>query len=275
MRLFALASVAAIALSATAAGQDDPKVTLQWKFARGETLRYEVDTTYEVTGANAATRHSVIQIALEPTEIAKDGVATLKVTFERASAARKGDTARVAELVGKSFTMKMSRAGRISEVKGLQELMKKLHADDDGDDDDGDEDGDDDDGDEDDGANSMQQCFPLLPSAALTKGGSVEHDAVACASVQSAPRIKSTLKELRDGGKAALVDQGWSIEPKAGEAQAPMGLASAKSSSEILWRVERGVLQSYKAVTSMAGSATGKEFAVKIVVSVKQVSDKK
>jgi hypothetical protein len=276
MRLFLLAGVAAVVLSATATAQDAPKVNVEWKFAKGETLRYEVDTTYEVTGAGAAKKHSVIEIALVPAEVAADGSAALKVTFERATSERKADAARYKELVGKSFTMKMSRTGRISDVKGLAELMKKLRpdGDEDGDDDDGDEDGDDDD--DDDGANSMQQCFPLLPAAALTKGTTVEHDAVSCTNgAEGAPRLKSTLKELRDSGSSAVVEQGWTVGPKKEEAQAPMGLAAASCSSEILWRVDRGALQSYKAVTSMAGSAAGKEFSVKMCVTVKQVPGKK
>ncbi len=268
MRYFTVAAVVALAFATSAAGQESPKVSLGWKFSKGETLRYEVNSLYEVTGASAQSRDGVLLLALQVTEVGKDGNASLKVTIEKCTSGGVSYT----KLAGKSFTMSMSRLGQVSEVKGLKELMKSVDEDgddEDGDDDDGDEDDGDEDGDDDESA-WMQQCFPLMPSAALVKGNTVEQDAT-CKEGQGAVRMKSTLKELRDGGKLALVDQGWTFEPKKGAAN---GVASATSSSEISWLVERGALQSHKTVLSYAGSANGSEYTVKTTVSVKLAAEK-
>lgn len=282
--------VAVIAMPVALHAQDEDKgrekerekVTLEWKFKKGESLRYEMGNSVETEfGGMEITQEQLFGYTMEVVEVAADGTATLKTVYDRIKfkiagpMASEYDSAKdkeapsdslgklMAALLGKSITMKLNPKGEILEVKGYAEVMEKVMKE----------------LEEDMPGTSdmfkrmfsddqlkgmMQLSYGLLPKTPVAKGETWESQASFAMPMlgKLVLKHKSTLKEIQTGGQA-VIDQETKMELKAEEG--PMGaleLSDSKFKSQMVWLAERGAMQSMKGTMTATMSANGQEFTV-------------
>ena len=251
--------------------QDAGKVKLEWKFKKGDLHRYEISTILAVdVPKTPISQETLLGLSFEVVDVDADGTGTLKGTFDLvrfkmtfrmdevdfdSSRDRKQADETIAfrvlrSFVGKSITMTMSRKGEIQKVEGVDELLagalKEFPA-----------------GAEkmtgalkkslsDDRAKGLMQtslsCFPADP---VGPGESWEGSASLSMGMLGKADMKSkgTLRELRDNGAEAVIDVETRMGLKVGESGWPMPgieLLEGKMPTEMIWRVDQGILQSSK-----------------------------
>lgn len=252
MRLMSLS----VLLASVLAPQETEKVSLEWKLKKGESFRYEfvMKSQMEIAGTTQ-NQEIVMGQVFEVTEVAEDGKATVKVTYDRAKIKMDGAMAAdydsekdkkpegllpsiFAGMVGKSITMQLGRKGDVAKVEGMAKMMDDIAKDlpeelqamagmMKG-------------GMGDDYAKSMfQNSLGHLPKDPVSKGETWETSSKSMfgGAGDSSLKAKSTLKEVRDGKEAVIkVDVTFLI---GGEDAEPM-----KSDGEMIWSLEQGRLKS-------------------------------
>jgi hypothetical protein len=284
----ALLLLAALVPALAAGPLEAQEVELLWRFQTGEELRYEqVQTTSSGTPMGAVTGSQTTVIGKHVMGVAGDGAAHLRVTYESlrtvedgpmgrqeydsASGEAPGDpsTAVVAGLVGQSFEMTMGPRGEIRSVDGLDVLVDQLL----------------------DAAGTeggpevrammesifgdeqmtsvMQQGVHVLPAGPVSVGAEWDNELVLSlpfGSVRSEYRY--VLEEIiseGDGTTARIRVSGTvgELEPDPDNPMAGiLSMSGGDLSGDIHFDVDRGVLMSASARTSMALSAMGQEMSI-------------
>jgi hypothetical protein len=293
MRLISISAAILLCLASSLPAQEGEKVTLEWKFKKGETLRYEMSQVQNIEfSGNEMVHEMVFGMAMEITDVTTDGTGSLKMTYDRIKVkmtgpmmasdydsekdkrAPEGDMmGRVfAAFLGKSVTAQLSRKGEClkfegmgklmdaalkelpEEMQGMAEMFKASM--------------------NDDYAKSMMQMsVGFLPKAPVAKGETWSDSASLSLGMMGKMdmKTKSTLKELRNGGKEAVVGQDTKFEFKAGEGgpMGPMEVTDSKMKSEMVWLIDRGVMQSTKGTMSMDMNAGGQEMTISSKIEMK------
>ena len=262
--------------------QDDG-VELRWKYPKGETIRYRMSqkVSSEVNGTPVR-QQMATTVALAVKDVDEKGVVTLEARYEavaaRASGVQEYDydsekdkeppddpAARMmSKLVGQSFGLTMSAAGKVLEVKGYEKLVEAMSR-----------------GVADDEAgrerarqalaqmfsdeafkSRMQQLAPPLPEGRLKKGDGWSGDFTIRMPVVGTVRyvLRSKLADVAGGD--ALIDQEIKVEFKA-DPETPLSeqvqVRDAKGKSTAVFSVARGRFVSQKAAVEMvlvAGKST-------------------
>lgn len=296
MRLLALALVATVS---TAIAQDADKVELKWKFTKGESLRYEM--TYSVdasVGGIDIKQEMLFAFTMGVQEIAENGVATIETRYDRvklkmsgvmeaeydSDAPKKEEEKKEGEegmpdiagmmgkmfgaMVGKSVTMKMNPRGEILEVKGFDKIMEEMTK----------ALGDEAQGEmlkqmmsEDQMKQMFQSGWAMLPDKPVAKGDTWDHKMeTKMAGVGTITmKNKLTLKELRNGGKDAVIKVDTKIEGKPDDEGGMVELTDGKMDSEIGWSLEKGRMESMTGTMTMKMAAGGQEFEVSAALTMK------
>ena len=272
-----------LALPILLAAAPQEKVKLEWKWKKGETLRYEMtQSSTTPTGAGEMKQEQLFGMTMAVEEVGGDGAGSLKVTYDRVKILMSGmmetdyDSDRDKEpptegtgklmsgFLGESVTMKMSTRGEVLEVKGfdaliekvaksapegqgdmMQQMMKQAYSDENM-------------------ASMMQQGYTVLPKDPVAVGDSWESQGTFPMPMMGKMKVttKCTLKEIRDGGKEAVIAQANKIEVDP-EAENPMqGVLEVKDAAgtyEVIWSLERGAMTSMKGDMKMVMSAGGQE----------------
>jgi hypothetical protein len=291
MRTLAMLVPAVLLAPLAARAQDPEKVTLAWRFAKGDVNRYEMKTEVNTTGADGGieiTQEFGFRWALEAKDVAADGTATLDVKYERVMMRMGGigeleyDSDKGGEpdesdpaaalgramgaIVGKSITLKMTAAGRVLEVSGLDKLLDGLG----------------------DGAGAMagmfdeaqlkhmmQTSFAFLPEKPVGPGDAWDHKFE-----YEMPMIgkmkqsgASKLKSLGDGGKSATFRTDVRLTAEGGEGGV-VEVSDGTVETETVWSVADGRLESSSGTMKMKMSAAGQEFDVTAKTSMKRTTGK-
>lgn len=292
MRNLCLSLAFLVAFAGGLTAQETDKVTLEWKFKKGETFRYEMTMNSDMTMGGMEIAHEMIMgQAFEVTDVTADGTGSLKVTYDRIKFKMDGPMAAdfdsdkdkkaddlfgsiFGAMVGKSLTMQMNRKGEITKIEGMakliEEIVKNLPE-------------------EhqamagmfkdqmtDDYVKSMaQSSFGFLPKNAVAKGETWEYATkTVMAGLGKADLTgKSTLKEVRDG-KEAVISQDSKLEFKGGEdgAAGPMGAAEispTKTKGEMIWLLDEGRMKSSKSTATMEFTAGGAEASMTMKMEMK------
>jgi len=270
------------------------KATIGWKFAKGDTLRYELTQTdtSSVAGRDMS-RETTMGMAMVVSDVDDKGVATIKVTYDRMKFSMTGamesdyDSERdkeepedgfgklFAAMVGQSFTFKMNARGDVVAVEGYRKMMDAVF----------DKIGEDalpfpgmQDMFTDDFAKKMMgQSFPKLPAKPVAKDESWEgKDELEMPMMgKVALKVKSTLKELRE--KEAVFAQDSTIEKAEGDdsSGAVVEVTDCKTKATITWNTDAGRLVSSTWTTSLTASANGQEFTSETKGELKLAPKKK
>lgn len=271
-------SVAALTLvSALAApAQEAQKVTLEWKFAKGDKLRYEYSAKVDSDGGDFETE-TTYGLAMEVVSVdEKDGTATIKATFDRiklkytdgdddvdfdsdkGKKPAKDDVpaTTIVALIGKPLDLKLSRRGQVLKLTGIDKVAETFEKDDSDDDEDGGQAGPSftkhfsDDIIE----GQIQSEFGQLAEKPVAKGEAWKNNlplpeptSFAVGGGRAWPS-KFTLKEIRDGAKEVVISQDGG--PTRDDVE-----GSVKS--DRVWDVEKGRLQSSKRKSSFSAGDQG------------------
>jgi hypothetical protein len=287
MRLIPLCLLSLLSVSAVA--QDGEKVTLEWKLKKGDQHRYEATQVMELdAGGNEITVEMLFGLAMEVADVSADGVARLKVTYDRVRFAMSGGpmavdydsdkdkkaedvdpTGRImAGLLNKSFTLDLSRKGECLKVEGHTKIVE-------------------------DAVKDLPEDMPMAEMITenmkkqfgdenIKNGfqlilGFSPRGPVARAETWTTKHstdnlfgkmafdVTSTLKEIRAEGKEAVVKSDAKIavtpSPDAGMLGA-MEVTDSKMKSECVWRVGEGILESSSGTLTLDGTAGGVEIAI-------------
>lgn len=284
MRLISLSAAFVLALTASLPAQDGDKATLEWKFKKGESLRYQMTMVMEMDmGGMQISQEMLFRWLWDVTDVGADGTGTMKATYERVKMKMDGPMAAeydsesgkkpadtdfmgriMASFVGKSLTLQMSKQGQCLKMEGMEKLMdsalKELPE-------------------EmqamaammkasmtDDYSKSMMQLhFGFLPKTAVAKGDTWDDKASLSMGMLGKMDLKSksTLKEIRDG-KEAVIGQETKFEFKPGDGgpMGPMEVTEAKLKNEVVWLLDKGCPQVTKGTMTMDMSAGGQEISM-------------
>lgn len=270
------------------AAPQDAKVELRLKYQKGQELRYKtVQKSVTEAAGNSFHQQMGFVFSMKVEDVASDGAATLKCTYEAASVKATGiqdldyDSEKdkevpdepmlqmLSKLVGQSFVMKMTSLGRVTEVKGFDKILETMMAAA---------------GDEqarqmarqmlqqvfsDDAFKSMmQQMSPVLPDGKVGPGDAWATDSALKLPMIGAVKysVQSRVTGIRE--KNAYIEQEIKMELKPGQDQDnPLAglfeLKSSKGRSSCVFSVERGVFLSQKIQMEMTFSAGGQEMPIK------------
>jgi hypothetical protein len=287
MKLIAAALALALPLQ-------DGKFDLRWKFEKGQALRYRTVQKNAIEAGGIAIEQEMSQVmSLTTAEVDDQGTGTLTVKYESLAARGSGlleydyDSEKdkkesdnpmvkvLANLVGQTFTMKVTPSGQVKEVKGFDKILEKMLAAG---------------GDEnsnmmfkqmlsdDTMKTMMQQWFSPLPAEKVAKGEAWSNDVSMPVPPlgQMKMTFKSRLADVKDG--SAHIDQDIKIELVANKnAEAlpiPVEMKDVKGKSTAVFSVEKGRFLSSKIEIQFSMAAAGQEFSVKTNGSTEQVEKK-
>lgn len=290
MRLMSLCLAFTLCLAGSLTAQDGEKVSLEWKFKKGETFRYEMSMSIAMDlGGMEIDQEMIMGQAFEVTDLTEDGTGTLKVTYDRikfkmdgpmsadfdSDKDKKGEDmfgAIFGAMVGKSMTLQLNRRGEVLKVEGMAKMMEDIIKDL---------------PEEhqamagmmkgqmnDDYAKSMSQMsFGFLPKGAIAKGDSWDAESkTTFAGLGKADlKGKSTLKEIRDG-KEAVVSQEFKLEFKGEGGDGPLGateVSPTKTKGEMVWLLDQGRMKSSKSTSTMEFSAGGQDASMTMKIEMK------
>lgn len=254
--------------------QDPPATELAWKWRQGERVRYEIERRIRIdrpAKADKAEGRILLGVVLEVEEAGGRGAAKVKITLDR-TAASGGDSVpkvdydsdrdrevsehhyvrKLANLVGKSFSIRMDGTGAWSDAgefeklvlramelepgrftaKELETEVRRISVP---------------------LQNLMEQALGVMPSKSVKRGEPWENriGRFDLSAAQGSFVGTSTLKEMR-GREAVIVQSlGCDFPDKAG----PAGVV--KGSGEVLWDPDRGRLVSMNSnLTLTTGAET-------------------
>lgn len=267
--------------------QADGAIELRWKLRKGDELRYRTSHKSTAEGAGVfLEKEMAITYAHAVTEVDERGVAILRCTYEALAVKASGiqnyeyDSRKdkepppdpgvrtIARLVGQSFTLKLSPAGRVTEVRGFDKILDALVKDT---------------ADPEAVRKALQQVFsdeatqsmmqqiylPLPPEKvpvgnAWTNEISFEFPVVGRVKLET----KSTLAGVEAG--RARIEQAMKMELK-GEGGAPVKLGRFKGKASGLFSIERGIFLSSQAEIQMTVSSAGREMDIRTASEVRLV----
>src|SRR5262245_24664207 len=134
MRLTLISCAFVLAFSTVLPAQEGDKVTIEWKFKKGDTFRYEMSMVNETElGGMEIATDMIMGQAFEVTDVKDDGTGVLKVTYDRmkfkmdgpmsvdfdSDKDKKADDAFGAifgAMVGKSLVLHMSTKGEVVKI---------------------------------------------------------------------------------------------------------------------------------------------------------------
>lgn len=278
------------------------KVEVKWKFEKGRELRYRHVQKQTMEFAGTAMEQQTAQTHLWTVKDVDDkGVAGIETKVVAVAAKGTGPTgeydydsekdkeapanpqvAMMAKMVGQTFAMRMTPAGKIVELKGydklvdemlkdlgddagpMKEMLKQMLSDDTM-------------------KSMMQQMAPMLPEKPVAKGESWKNDFTLKMPMLGGMKfgITSTLADVKDG--EAHIAQDWTIELKAdGEGADPnnplagaVQIKDSKAKATMVFSIERGCFVSQKMTMQMTMAAGGQEFPIKTEGELKLVEAKK
>jgi len=298
MRLLALPLVFSL-LATVASSQDPEKVHLAWKFMKGESLRYEMTYGMDMNIADMEIKQEILSaFTMGVQEVNADGSATVEMRYDRVKIKMSGvleveydsdapkkeggekkegeegmpDIAGMMSramgvMVGKSFTVRMSRKGEMSDIKGFDKIMEAMAK----------EFGAEGGGEmlkgmysEDQVRQMFQSGFGFVPNRAVAKGESWDNNAEFKLEQLGTMSMKSklTLRDIKREGKEAAIKMDTKIDVK-GDEGAMVEVTDGKMNSELTWSVELGRLESMSGTMTMKMGAAGQEFDISAAITMK------
>ena len=267
-------------LAAPAFGAD--QVELKWKLQKGEKIYYVMsqESKTEVMGMEMV-QDMTFYFLQEVLDVEKDGNINLKLSYERIITKMKGPgmdseydsdskikpkdddvmSIMMGAFVGQSFNMKFTPYGEIKDVGGVSEfldsitkiiseqpngemmaqMLKSSYN-------------------EKTIKDMMQQNFSLLPKEPIGVGGTWKNEGSfsMMGLGEMSLSTNSTLKEIKDEGKTAIIGQDITISFS--KLASPMvEIKDTTFSSEITWKVDTGRMESMKSTMTMNMVANGQE----------------
>lgn len=281
----------AVLVPCLSAAAQDEKVTLRWKFEKGQVLRYEMTQTSQtdVNGMEMS-QEMLFGYTMEVVAVDDQGEAELKTTYDRVKfkmsgmmesdydSDRDGEpadamTRMMAAFAGKTFTMRMDVRGKIRKVEGMEKILEEMTK-----------------TMEEEGiptetikqmfddermGSMMQSGFALLPEDAVGKGDSWESEESPELPMWGKMKQKNrfAFKEVRAEGREAVLDLDQKTEMESGGGMMEMKEMTGKF--EVVWGVEEGRMRSYKGTSTMTMSANGQEFTTTTKMEVEFKPKKK
>ncbi|MBI2932111.1 MAG: hypothetical protein HYY16_10715 [Planctomycetes bacterium] len=285
-----------LSLMVVPAVAQDEKVTIEWKFKKGDVVRYEMSQTAQTSMNEMEMKQEMLfGTTMETKEVDEKGAGTIEIKYDRvkvkmsgmmeveydSDAPKKGEgeddhadpAAMMAKvwgaMVGASVTAKMSPKGEILEVKGFDKLMDSIVE----------RFGDDQPGmgemlkemyNEDQMKQMMQLSYGILPGKPIGKGDTWETKGKFALPGMGEMGLenKATLKEIREGGKEAVIGMETKIEKGEGD-EAPVKISGGKMTSELVWSIERGRLESSKGTMKMGLEAGDQSVEMTMTMGMK------
>ena len=293
MRLIALSAAFLLCLASSLPAQEGEKVTLEWKFKKGDSHRYEISYLMEMEiSGTEITQEMLMGTQMDVTDVTAEGVATLKVSYDRIKAKMSGpmnsdyDSDKdkkpgegdilgrvMSAFLGKSVSIQLTKKGECVKFEGMAKLMEeaikempeeqqamgemmKASMNDEY------------------GKTMMQMSMGFLPKAPVGKGDTWSDTAALSMGVigKMDMKSKSTLKEIRNGGKEAVVGQDIKFDFKPGDgggAMGPMEVTESKMKAEMVWLVDKGIIQSSKGSMTTDMNAGGQEMTMTMKMEMK------
>jgi hypothetical protein len=299
MILLVLAVLAPFDPGFAALAQDkQDEVVLQWKYQKGETIRYRMSQKVSSDANGTPVRQEIATtMSLEVNEVDATSVVTLVARYEAVAARASGiqeydyDSEKdkeppdepaakmLSKLVGQSFTMRMGPDGKVLDVRGCEKLVEAMS--------------------QGLGENEaarekarqalrqmfsdeafksrMQQLVPPVPQGAVKKGGSWSSDFTIKLPIVGdvAYGIRSTLSDVKDG--EARIDQVIQVEFKGG-GDRPLAeqieVKDAKGKSTAVFSIAQGRFLSQKASVEMTLIAPRSRIPVRVETELKLLEKK-
>jgi len=290
MKLLAAALLLALPLA-----QD--KVELRWKWQKGQEYVYKSSQkTLLEFGGQPMDQQMGYKYSLTVTDVAESGEATITVKYlavvtkgtgptgeydydseKDKEAPAEGPAAMQAKMVGQSFTMKMTPAGRVTDVQGYDKVLEAMTK-----------------GEGEENAamraqlkqmfnndtfkGMMQQMAPPLPDQKVGKGDTWANDFTVKMPMIGGMMftMKSTLSDLKENN--AQIDQDIKIELKGGEKDNPLAglieIKGAKGKASAVYSTDKGCFLSQKSAMEMKLAVQGMEMPMKTSVELTLVSRK-
>ncbi|HTF56816.1 MAG TPA: DUF6263 family protein [Planctomycetota bacterium] len=285
MRFIALSLAFLLSIAASGPAQDGDKINLEWKFKKGDSNRYELNQSTEMDIAGMEINQEMLfGLVWEIVDVNADGVGTVKTTYDRIKVKMAGPMTAdydsdkdkkpaddqmlsrvMSSFLGKSITLQVGRKGEVLKVEGMTKLvesavadlpdemqptatMMKMYINDEN------------------TKNQMQALFGMLPKDPIAKGDTWETKSnIALGGLgKSEMKSKCTLKDIREGGKEAVIgiDSKLNFKPEDGGGGMGLELTDSKSKFEMVWSVEKGMLLGMKGTMTLDGSAGGGEMSM-------------
>jgi len=290
MKLLAAALLLALPLA-----QD--KVELRWKWEKGQEYVYKSSQkTLLEFGGQPMDQQMGYKYSLTVAGVAESGEATITVKYlavvtkgtgptgeydydseKDKEVPTEGPAAMQAKMVGQSFTMKMTPAGRVTDVQGYDKVLEAMTK-----------------GDGEENAamraqlkqmfnnetfkGMMQQMAPPLPDQKVGKGDTWANDFTVKMPMIGGMMftMKSTLADLKENN--AQIDQDIKIELKGGDKDNPLAglieMKDAKGKASAVYSVDKGCFLSQKSAMEMKLAVQGMEMPMKTSVELTLVSRK-
>ena len=301
IRMWLFAIPLSLTLSSLLSAQDPEKYDLRWKFKKGNTMRYEMNmlNTIDVAGMEIE-QQFLFDMTQKVRSVNKKGVATLRVTYNRIKFRLSGmmetdyDSDRDKEppedvmgklmsaFLGKTFTMKMGPKGEVLEVKGIAKIMEEAIE----------EMEDDEQGammaemikgayDDERAKQMMTMSYAALPKKPVGEGDTWESDGSWSMPMMAEFSMKneSRLKNVSSNGKKAHIETKTTIEiSESDEEENPLGgmmdLSEAEMKTSIVWRIDRGMLETSKSTMTVTMDMGGQEIELGVEVTMKRMPAK-
>jgi hypothetical protein len=290
MKLLAAALLLALPLA-----QD--KVELRWKWQKGQEYVYKSSQkTLLEFGGQPMDQQMGYKYSLTVADVAESGEATITVKYlavitkgtgptgeydydseKDKEAPVEGPAAMQAKMVGQSFTMKMTPAGRVTDVQGYDKVLEAMTK-----------------GDGEENAamraqlkqmfnnetfkGMMQQMAPPLPDQKVGKTDTWANDFTVKMPMIGGMTftMKSTLADLKESN--AHIDQDIKIELKGGDKDNPLAglieMKDAKGKATAVFSTDKGCFLSQKSAMEMKLAVQGMEMPMKTSVELTLVSRK-
>jgi hypothetical protein len=273
------------------------KVELRWKWQKGQEYIYKSSQkTLLEFGGQPMDQQMGYKYSLTVADVSESGEATITVKYlavitkgtgpageydydseKDKEAPTEGPAAMQAKMVGQSFTMKMTPAGRVTDVQGYDKVLEAMTK-----------------GEGEENAamraqlkqmfnndtfkGMMQQMAPPLPDQKVGKGDTWASDFTVKMPMIGGMTftMKSTLADLKENN--AQIDQDIKIELKGGDKDNPLAglieMKDAKGKASAVYSVEKGCFLSQKSAMEMKIAVQGMEMPMKTSVELTLVSRK-
>lgn len=284
--------LAAAVLLALPALQD--KVELRWKWAKGQELIYKsTQKTLMEFGGQPMEQHMGYTYSLTIEDVAESGEATIGVKYlavitkgngpqgeydydseKDKEPPAEGPAAMQAKMVGQSFKMKMTPAGKVTDVQGYDKVLEAMAKD----------------GDpamkaqlkqmfnNDTFKGMMQQMAPPLPDEKVGKGDTWTNEFTVKMPMIGGMNfgLKSKLADLKDAN--AHIEQDIKVELKGGDKDNPLAglveIKDGKGKATSVYSTEKGCFLSQKSAMEMTIAVQGQSMPMKTTVELTLVSRK-
>ena len=282
---------------ASFAQDNQEKVELRWKWAKGQEYVYKsAQKTLLEFGGQPMDQQMGYRYSLTVTDVAESGEATITVKYlavvtkgsgptgeydydseKDKEAPTEGPAAMQSKMVGQSFTMKMTPTGRVTDVQGYDKVLESMTK-----------------GEGEENAaqraqlkqmfnndtfkGMMQQMAPPLPDQKVGKGDTWSNDFTVKMPMIGGMTftMKSTLADLKENN--AQIDQDIKIELKGGEKDNPLAglieIKDAKGKASAVYSADKGCFLSQKSAMEMKIAVQGQEMPMKTSVELTLVSRK-